>query len=528
MTIKKHFQRISSRVLISAVVALCLASGSARAEDVGVRERELIEARMAEAAARRAHEEALKEKEEKEAEIRRQRIAVEHRAVQVRLEPIAPAPVPVGPPGGGIFVPTPKEETLDNAVSLSAGKSDKVTTAQGDLLIGKVIDIEGGKLRFAAPHYEGEVCIFTESLDRVQLAGKGKQSGPAEVLLSNGDYIRGQITAITPETVVIESDNAGPISISRKVVRNIIFDGAKQTSLSSNFGSGSMEPWKVRAGTWSVKGEQLIKSSRNSNRNEAVYAELEQKEALTFVAKVKATQGQQLYCYMVAFADNTQGYYGRNSVLAEFRNSNCRIGYCQNGNNNMPSGAGLNRQVQEGILRFAYDPATGQATTWLDSNKVDSHTIGPKPTTGKYVIFISRYPCEVSYLRVLRGIVPPSEGVGGESKAETDTHTVEFSNADSISATQILLTEGTFVAQTTHGELRCPLEKVQDVSFASKGQEEPRRNEGDVLVEMPDGRLTLGFEKLSDEYLLGRAEHLGEVKLLRSAVRSVEFNIYKK
>ena len=517
MTLKNHFQKISKGLLVAATMLLCMAGSSARTQvqtlpgpvqDDRVRERELIKAKEAEEAARRAHE-------------------LQRRAVRVRLEPVAPAPAPVGPPGGGIFVPTPKDQTLDNSVSLSADTNDKVTTDLGDLLIGKVIDIEAGKLRFTAPHYEGEVCIFTESLNRVQLAGKAQPSGPSELLLTNGDYIRGPITAITPDLIVIESDVSGPISISRKVVSSIKFDGARQTSLSSDFDSGNMEPWKARAGDWSVKDQQLVISS-GGNRDQAVYAELDQSEALIFVAKVKAVQDQQLYCYLVAFADNIQGYYGRNSVFAEFRSSNCRIGYCQNGNDNMPSGAGLNRRVQEAILRFAYDPATGQATTWVDSDRIDQHTIGPKPTTGKYVIFVSRYPCQVSYLRVLRGIVPPSEGVGGEDKPQTETHTVEFTNSDSISSSQVLLTEGTFLAETAHGELRCPLEKVQNITFATTGQETPRRNKGDVLVEMPAGRLTFQFDKLGDEYLLGSCEHLGQVKLLRSGVRSVGFNIYKK
>ena len=63
-----------------------------------------------------------------------------------------------------------------------------------------------------------------------------------------------------------------------------------------------------------------------------------------------------------------------------------------------------------------------------------------------------------------------------ENKPQTETHTVEFINNDSISANQVLLTEGTFLAETSHGELRCPLEKVQNIVFATTGQETPRRN----------------------------------------------------
>jgi len=251
--------------------------------------------------------------------------------------------------------------------------------------------------------------------------------------------------------------------------------------LASNFSSGSMEPWKSRTGNWAVRGEQLLVSSRG-NRNQAIYAQLDQSEALTFVAKAKVIDGHQLYCYLVAFADSLDGYYGRNSVFAQFRSNNCQIGYAQNGGSNNVSNGNVGRDVREGILRFAYDPATGQATTWVDEKKVDQHTIGPKPTKGKYVIFISRYPSQISYLRVLRGIVPPSEGVGTAGKAESQIHSIQFSNKDLVSATNVLLTNGTFLVQTEHGEMRCPVEKLTSIVFATKGQEKPRRSKDDVLV----------------------------------------------
>ena len=430
-----------------------------------------------------------------------------------------------------------KSETPSSIQPTPPETGDKVTTTQGDLLIGKVIGIADGTLRFTAPHYEREVVIFAESLKRVQLAGKSQESGPMEVGLINKDYIRGKVVAITPESVVIETQAGGMMTISRKVVSSMTLPEAKRTLLASDFNSGRMEPWKVRAGKWSVKNKQLVLSSGGGGK-QAVYSELDQTEALTFVAKVKAAHPQQLQCSLVAFADNIEGEYGRNSVFAQFQPWNPQIGYCQNGaSRNVSPGRRAfqmwggdippDRQAREQTLRLAYDPATGQATMWLDSNKLNQQTIGPKPTKGKYVIFISRLPCQISYLRVLRGIVPPSEDEGEGSKAEQDTHRIEFSNKDFVSATEVLLTDGTFVVQTTHGELRCPLEEVTSIVFASKGQEKPRRNSGDVLIETAASRLTLQFDKLSDEYLLGSCEHLGQVKLLRSTIRRIRFNLYK-
>ncbi|KKL17505.1 hypothetical protein LCGC14_2484900, partial [marine sediment metagenome] len=433
-----------------------------------------------------------------------------------------------------------KSETPSSIQPTPPETGDKVTTTQGDLLIGKVIGIADGTLRFTAPHYEREVVIFAESLKRVQLAGKSQESGPMEVGLINKDYIRGKVVAITPESVVIETQTGGMMTISRKVVSSITLAATKRTLLASNFGSGNMEPWKVRAGKWSLKDKQLVLSSGGGG-NQAVYAELDQTEALTFVAKVKAANPQQLQCSLVAFADDIEGEYGRNSVFAQFQPWNPQIGYCQNGasRNVSPGRRGMwggpvqvDRTAREQTLRLAYDPATGKATMWLDSNRLHQQTIKPKltkylPTKGKYVIFTARQPCQISYLRVLRGIVPPSQDQGKAINAQANTHTIEFTNEDSVSATAVSMAKGIFVAQTAHGQLRCPLEEVTSVVFATKGQEKPRRDKRDVLVETAASRLTIQFDKLNDEYLLGSSDHLGQVKILRTAVRSIRFHFYK-
>ena len=182
--------------------------------------------------------------------------------------------------------------------------------------------------------------------------------------------------------------------------------------------------------------------------------------------------------------------------------------------------------AQEGTLRLAYDPATGKVTTWLNSTKVGEQTIDHRPAKGKFVIFTSRFACQVSDLRVLRGIVPPSaDQTEAADAGPTTAHSVKFVNGDLLSANEVLLADGSFVARTGHGELHYSPEEVESIAFATEGQERPRRNKSDVLVETAASRLTFRFDKLTDEYLMGSAAHLGQVKLLRSALRDIRFNI---
>lgn len=113
-------------------------------------------------------------------------------------------------------------------------------------------------------------------------------------------------------------------------------------------------------------------------------------------------------------------------------------------------------------------------------------------------------------------------------KAQVQNYTVCFANKDMVSATSISVADGVLVAETAYGQLRCPVEKVANVVFASKGQEQPRRRSDDVTIQTAGSKFTIGFAELSGEFLSGQADHLGSVKVKRGAIKEVVFNIYSK
>ena len=83
------------------------------------------------------------------------------------------------------------------------------------------------------------------------------------------------------------------------------------------------------------------------------------------------------------------------------------------------------------------------------------------------------------------------------------------------------------MAKTAHGEVRCPVGNVRQIWFAKQGLEEPRRQKGDARVRTAASSFTLGVEKLTGEHLAGNSDYLGQVKLRREAVRSIEFNVHE-
>ena len=426
-----------------------------------------------------------------------------------------------------IYVPKPKGEgeTLDASATTASDTSlDIVATVGGDRLTGTVAEMEAdGVLRLSGPQYDGDVLVRVSALDHVAFAGKDEEPGADEVVLTNADRLLGQLVAITPDAVVLETGAAGPLRISRKVIRSVHIQKGRSVLLESRFASGRMEPWVARGGTWSINDGCLISQIRGSG--EFIYAKLDQKEAVTFVAKVEALSGNYVQCSLVLCADTADNMYGRNSVIAMYSGNEYYLHHAQNGSVNSIVNRNFGTTLRSGVLRVAYDPETGKARLWLDSTDLGEYAVPSKPKNGQYVIFAPQQPIRVRDLQVLRGIVPPSGADVVSEAAQGDV--IRFVNKDRVSVTSVALADGQLTAQASYGELRIPAENVESILFAEKGLEEPRRRKGDVLVQSSAGRFTLQFEKLTREHLIGRSDCLGEVKVGRSAIRKIEFNIYR-
>jgi len=426
--------------------------------------------------------------------------------------------------GEGIFVPPPKDagDTLDTTRDPDeTGGLETVRTVNGDVITGKVVEIGGdGVLRLAGPQFSGEVTVLRASLDTVDLYWTLGESALDKIVLTNGDYFLGEVTSISPKAVVLESEVAGIIKVPRNMVTSITFALGEGVLVRSNFINDRLKPWKVRGGKWQVEDGKLVNSSSGSG--DAVHTELDQKEAVTFVAKVASDR--ELRCGLVLFADTTHGQYGRNSVYAAVYNNEYHVGYSRNGRNNTVARRSPGRKIKEGTLRFAYDPETSKARIWLDSTDMGEIDIPHQRVKGRYVMFVSDYPCGASDLQVLRGIVPPHESIEG---GEEETDIVEFTTKDQVSATDIALTDGKVVIKTAFGELKPAIEKLGQIVFRKKDRVVAPLGEGDVRVSTTGSRLTIRLKELTEKYLLGTSVWYGDVRIRRNAIKRIEFKLEK-
>ena len=455
---------------------------------------------------------------------------------RAQVEAVAPSS-PQRAKEGGIFVGRPKAagETLDDSPKAAPGAAtgDTVVTVQGDRLRGTIVAAEqDGKLRFTAPQFESEIQVLVSALDSVSLSGSDKEPGADEVILVSGDRIAGELAAIDADAVQIETQAAGRLKINLHIVRAVAVGRGAGILVESNFASGTMEPWVNRGGAWSVADGALVCRNRGSSNSGAVYVKLDQAEAVTLVAKVQVTEGMPFMCYAAVFADTAEGNpnsgrFGRNSLMAMFQQSEFYLNRVQDGSSSQIANQSFGRTLQQGTIRLAYDPATAKARLWLDAAELGQYDVPAKLTRGQYVLFNSQYSCKIDQLAVLRGVVAPGGDDLSSGGPGVDATVVEFANKDRVSVTALNLAERQFTCMGPYGELKCPIANVGRVQFGKKDQEEPRRQKADVRVTLTSGRLTLQFDRLTADALVGRSPYFGEIKLRRSAVKEIKFNLYR-
>ncbi|MDD4892071.1 MAG: hypothetical protein PHU85_19285 [Phycisphaerae bacterium] len=425
-----------------------------------------------------------------------------------------------------IYVPGPRGEgeTIDGGGRVAAGAGDKIATRNGDLLVGKLLDIVDGRIRLTGTQFDGEVKVMLAGVDQITLIPGESAEGKDAVAVSNGDAIMGEVTAINGDEVTIASDCAGPVKVSRKVIGMIGFGKGAGILVDSDF-SRSLEPWKTARGTWATRDGVAI-SEQQGDYNTLV-ANIEQAKPVTFEAVVEPTSNYSLYCTMALCVDqsNNNNYFGNNSVFVNFSSGNYSVSYCQNGSQNSVANKSM-RNVNSGesvTLRMAYDPETKKMKTWVNNTLIGEHEVTNGPATGKQALFATQYPCKVKSLKVTAGFSPPSD----TTAAKDDGDLVHFVNKDGISTKSLSLTDGQFIVTTAYGELKSSVDKIDRVVFSPKRVERPRRQKGDVLVQTATSRFTLQLESMTPESLSGTSDYLGKVTIKRAAIRSVRFNIYQ-
>jgi hypothetical protein len=431
--------------------------------------------------------------------------------------PNAPAPVPAVP-----------EESRAPAPPADL---DVVAVSGGGRLVGTVVAMEsGGKLRLTGPQFQGEVAVAAGAVTGLFLRGNVEPSGNSEIVLTGGDRVLGMLSAITADEIVVDTTAGGRLKIPRRAVRIVNLAAPSSRLPESAFMFGKLDPWTADADDkklWSFDSGVLV-SHAEGGAAAKLTARLDYKEALTVEARIEPVVGP-LTAELTLFeaeggAAGTQptGNYVRGAIRQ-------MPNYVQLNLQSMRRSTGTSRSInrQQGAaiaLYLTYDPAGGQVRFWTDGVAPAEFAVLPALAGVKSVQLKVTGPARVEFVRVLSGIVQPGGAAVETAEAgPPDGVLVEFANKDRLQARQIALTDGQLTLSTEHGDVRCDVASVSRMVCGKKGDDPPALRPDDVQVFGAFGRLTVRFDRLSADELVGRSDVLGEVRLRRAAVREIKF-----
>jgi hypothetical protein len=384
---------------------------------------------------------------------------------------------------------------------------------------------EDARMLLRAPFLDGEARVLLSHVQRIRLRSRSQEGGRDYVLMTNDDRLVGRATAITAQTVTVETEAMGTVEIPRNVVRSISSSRASESLVENDFRIDTLDPWRKLRGDWWVE-DGVLGCNDSSGPPYAITAQIAQDGPITLEVLVDASEQRRFYVELILFSSDTgSNFLGRNCLHIGFTSTGYWINVREN-NRQTRIGGGGNHEVanaRRGLLRAAYDPGNGKVYVWGNAALLGEHMAKNAPQAGKFVIIRCNLPHKIEYIRLSSGISPPA---GVTDDAAEDTAAIVLANGDRFSAKTLTMTDGVVTAGIALAELPFQMETVRRIVFCKAGSELPRRNRGDVRVHTHRSVITVKLQRLTADELIGTADYLGPVRVRRDAIRSIDFNIY--
>jgi hypothetical protein len=428
------------------------------------------------------------------------------------------------------------EDSLDSMIQLG----------NHDVLSGSVESIDGEWLVWKSPMLEKpatflmkNVIEFRQTVELPQLDDRSE----ALVRLTNGDAVRGQLAAVSADSIALDTGFAGRMTFKRLMVEsvtineptNFLFKGP--SGLNGWRQSGESPAWTYRHSMFTSKAPGGI----------ARDVGLPDECRIAFDAAWDGGLGLKLILFSNDTGSDhpTSGYevtFQQRSVYLRRCNGQKFLGHTPN--------VTLLEESEEARIEICASLKSGKFCLLVDGKVVDVWTDSNvvSDSGGGVVHFISTSvsPVEISGIRVSKwdGELDPVAGAQvmldqDPGPRDDDTPIVggtvndaagrmELRNGDTISGEVVSIEKGMVIIRTAFSEVAIPLERLRAVALNPVSLERCKRLSGDVRGHFADGSfLVFHLDGMEGGFLMGSSQNFGKAKLNISSFARVEFNIYR-
>lgn len=426
----------------------------------------------------------------------------------------------------------------------------------GDSLPGSLLKVENGQLYWTSPVLKKDASFVLDEIQDLTLpfheTPQSKQDHVAHIRFNpdlrqqneklTGDIIKGELVAVTPENIILDTWYAGKMTLNRNMVQDMeIFDVAPTLY------SGPLEEkdWKrLPEDSWKFENHAYNNISGGSLAKR--FKEMPDRFCFTFTASWKNRFSLQLLFgtdddsdqnpdshYMIVLDSGTSYMQKRSSdanALGVIRNGGMIGEYKRDQ---------IFQSKEKSQIKLYVDSTTGLFALYSDDSLIQQWNDVDQPVLKGKAIQL-RSSSSTAKINVSRMNLSPWDGVLPLLDSETNKNTIENPEPDKDEQ-RIILRNGDIVLgkvnkiensklslKTRYNEIELPVSRIKRLALVPGEYDERLLQNGDIRAWFPDGNyITFRLESIAEDgKLTGFSQHFGTATFDPAAFTRIEFNLY--
>lgn len=341
--------------------------------------------------------------------------------------------------------------------------------------------------------------------------------------MTNQDELPGNVVSLDDKILTLDTWYAGRLVIPRRMVREITPLSDAGAVLYE--GPTGLEGWKMGnmggGRSWSFRGGALVGTSYGFIGRDMKLPAMSSVQ-FDYVSRGNGQLSVSLYsdradgfgnCYMLQL----------NTNFAELQR------YSHNGGSNDLGNVQLQGTIRRDKTHVELRTNKDKKTIWLlIDGKMAKEWIDPGDFNGRGGAVL--FACQPgSFVKITNIKAVPWDGKFEDSSGKveaTPDDTVKLANQDKVTGQLKEIRDGKVKFASSYAELNIPLERIQEMDFASAKAEQPKPAAGAVRVVLPDdGSLTLDTLSWNAKACTGASANFGKASFSPGAFTRILFNL---
>ena len=433
--------------------------------------------------------------------------------------------------------------SLPCAILADEGKAI-VRFANSDRLAGSLELLTIDRLIWNSAVLEKPTPFFLRNIVDLTLTAEEsatKLGHEAEVTLTNGDLLRGQLISVADDAVELDTWVAGRLKLNRLMISNIRISERPELIYR---GPTGLDGWTQSGDkpAWIYQNSEFRSESAGSIARDV---KLPDECSIAFDATWRGSFGLELDFFSNDLATDrpTSGY------AMSFRQRFISLRSCKNQRSlgNAPNALAL-QENEKAHIEVRASLKSGKICVLVDGRLIevwtDPNVIRNGVGRGIHFVSLNSSPVQISRIEVAAwdgevGEIPDPEAVAGLGEQDTDeiprsapveklmAGRMELRNGDNLAGEVLGIADGIITVKTPFREVKLPIQVLRSISLKAANLERCKRENGDVRGWLADGSsIVFRLEDVKEGTLMGSSQNFGTAGFRLSAFSRIEFNIY--